>query len=131
MAMRPFQRIARLERQLTGEHAIEQHTHRIAIGPVIDWTIHAAGLLGGHVRPLAHRYANVLWRDGVLLSRREAEIHQQNIAGFRCDQNIGRPQIPMDDVGGMDARQCIGQVMRDSQAARQVRARAVAQNGLE
>ncbi|MFM0342076.1 hypothetical protein PQR27_37125 [Paraburkholderia fungorum] len=129
--MRPLQRIARLERQLTGQHAIEHHTHRIAIGPVIYRSIHAAGLLGGHIRPLAHGYDNVLGRDGVFVGRREAEIHQQNIAGFWRNQNICRPQISMDDVGGIDACQCIGQVKGDSEAARQLQARAVAQNRLE
>ncbi|MBB4512386.1 hypothetical protein GGD68_001138 [Paraburkholderia fungorum] len=67
----------------------------------------------------------------MFLGRREAEIHQQNLASFRGDQNIGRPQISMDDVGGVDARQCIGQVMRNREAVRKVQARAVAQDGFE
>ena len=67
----------------------------------------------------------------MFLGRREAEIHQQNVASFWRDQNIGGPQISMDDVSGIDARQCIGEAMCDSQAAWQVRTRTGAQNGLE
>ena len=49
MAMDPFHRIGRAERQCAGEHLIERDAERIEVAAGIDRAVHPSGLFGGHV----------------------------------------------------------------------------------
>jgi hypothetical protein len=49
MAVDPFHRIGRAERQTAGEHLIECDAERIKVAARIDRAVHSPGLFGGHI----------------------------------------------------------------------------------
>ncbi len=117
MAMHPFQRIVRLERQLSGQQAIQQDAQRIEIGAVIDRTIHAAGLLGRSIRPVG---SSSRTERGCPLERSgPAQVCQFHLDTIMCQQEVGGAQIVMHDAGGMERPQGAGKLASNGKRYRQ------------
>ncbi len=64
VAVNPFERIGRRERQNPGQHFVERDAERIKIAARIDRAVHPARLLGRHV---SQRPGDHLRRIGILL----------------------------------------------------------------
>ncbi len=67
----------------------------------------------------------------MFVSRRQTAIDQQNVAGIWHDQNIGRPDIAMNDLSASKTGQHIGQLEADPQANARIQSRLTIQNGFQ
>ena len=61
VAVHPFHRIGRRERQTAGQHLVEGDAERVEIAARIDRAVHAPGLLGRHVRERSRDELGRLW----------------------------------------------------------------------
>ena len=68
VAMHPFHRIGRGERQDAGQHLVERDAERVEVAAGIDRAVHASGLFGRHV---GERPRNRLGRIGRLALARK------------------------------------------------------------
>jgi len=114
MAMHQFQGIPSLVRQLAGEHLVQRDAKRIKVGPQVDRTAHAPGLLGRDVGPVAHcRTAHRGCFDR--LDGREVQVDQTDFATGEQHQ-VGRPDVAVDDLRCVQVRQDARELARQPKA---------------
>ena len=80
VAVHPFHRIGRGERQCAREHPVERHAECVQIAAGIDGPVHAAGLLGRHVGQRARD--GLRWLELLSLARQA-----------RCEAKSGDPDL--------------------------------------
>ena len=122
VAMHPFQRIVRLERQLSGQQAIQQDAQRIEIGAVISLAVHAAGLLGRNICPVTAGSRT----DGChsLARSSPAQVGQFHLNAIvrKCEQDVGGLDVVMHDAGCMERCQGASQSESNGEHQRQGKA---------
>jgi hypothetical protein len=97
VAVNPFQRFARDERQRAGQHAVEHDAERIQVAARIDRAVHAAGLFRRHVGEGAGDDIDA-GRGLVFaqVARSVAEAGQVRARGLVVDQDIARLDVLVD-----------------------------------
>ena len=100
VAVHPFHRVGRDERQGTDEHPVEGDPEGVEVAAGVDRAVHAAGLLGRHVGEGA---GDGLGRVGRLAlaheARGDAEAGQAHRAGGLVEHDVGRLDVLVDEAG--------------------------------
>ena len=100
VAVHPFHRVGRDERQGTDEHPVEGDPEGVEVAAGVDRAVHAAGLLGRHVGEGA---GDGLGRLGRLAlaheARGDAEAGQAHRAGGLVEHDVGRLDVLVDEAG--------------------------------
>ena len=99
MAVDPFHRIGRAERQTPGEHLIERDAERIEVAARVDRAVHSPGLFGRHI---GERAGDDLGRLGRLTlarqTRGDAEPGEPRPSVRAVHQDIGRLDVLVDEA---------------------------------
>ena len=99
VAVDPFHRIGRAERQAAGEHLIERDAERIEVAAGVDRAVHPPGLFGRHV---GQRAGDDLRRLGRLTlarqTRGDAEPGKPRPSVRAVHQDIGRLDVLVDEA---------------------------------
>ena len=109
-----------VERQAPRQHLVEGDAKRVEIGAPVDAAVHPAGLLGGDVVQRAFELFRCAGRGGLARPRhRDAEIGELGGERPRIDQDVGRLDVLVHHVAGVDAAQRLGDLARDQEKQRQ------------
>ena len=99
MAVDPFHRIGRGERQTAGEHLIERDAERIKIAARVDRAIHPPGLLRRHIGERAGDHLGRLGRLPLARQTRgDAEPGEPHPSVGAVHQDIGRLDVLVDEA---------------------------------
>ena len=115
VAVHPFHRFGRRERQRSRQHLVENDAERIEIAAGVNRTVHPPGLLRRHVGQRA--CDNIGGCRYLVLAKQprgDAETSQPDAAAGRVDEDIGWLEILMDQPPRMQPAD--GRSERDSNA---------------
>ena len=122
MGVDPLHRVAGAERQDAGEHLVEDDAHGVEIAAGVDRAVHPAGLFGRHVGERAGRELDLVGR-GVFARRARGEAEAGEVDGVAArlvHQNIGRPEILVDQPARVDLADGFDELDRQAQGARRL-----------
>ena len=129
VTVHPLHRIGRRERQGAGGQLIQGHAQGVKIAAGVDRSVHAAGLLRGHV---GERAGDKLRRVGRLALARQprgdAETHEPCLPGRGVYEDVGRLDVLVDEAAAVHLAQCGRQTRTHAQNLAGVHRRACASN---
>jgi hypothetical protein len=118
MAVHPLHRIGRGKWKRAGEHLIEGDAKCIQVGSGVDRTIHAPGLLGGHVGKCACDLVGGRRRLPLArTARRKAEAGEPHVSLGTVHQDIGWFDILVYEAALMDPAQACCDLDGEAQEA--------------
>jgi len=106
-----------LHHRFAGQHFVEYGTQRIDITALVEPTGFPLGLFRGHVLGGPHNLAAAGKTRFPLYGGRQAEVHQIRASVRRCDQDVGRLDIPVVNPLIMGHLQCLCNLQHDVQAS--------------
>ncbi len=99
MAVDPFHRIGRPERQATGEHLIEHDAERIEVAARVDRAVHPSGLFRRHIGERSGDHPRRLGRLTLARQTRgDAEPGEPRQSVRAVHQDIGRLDVLVDET---------------------------------
>ncbi len=117
VAVEEFHRIARPEGELPAQQLIEGDPQRIEVRPVVDRSVHTAGLLGGDIAQVRSPEAARGNGLGSLVRelRRTLETGELDDAGRSIDEDVVGPYILVNDLVAVNGAEGVCQTNGDRQ----------------
>lgn len=107
VAVDDLQRVLSWERHPAGEHLVEGDAERVEVGAVVGRPVGASGLLGRQVGQGALEGRAALLRRGE--AGGQAEVAELDHPGVEVDEHVGRLDVLVDHLGGVDLPEDVGQ----------------------